>query len=36
MKIHSRDDIVAKFTQDNKGMEPERIQQEVDKFMLDR
>jgi hypothetical protein len=32
----SRDDIVEKFTKDNKGMDPERIQTEVDKFMMDR
>ena len=34
--ICSRDDIVTKFTSDNKGMEPERVQTEVDKFMMDR
>jgi hypothetical protein len=34
--VYSRDDIVEKFTKDNKGMDPERIQTEVDKFMMDR
>ncbi len=33
--LGNRDDIVAKFTSDNKGMEPERIEEEVNKFMLD-
>lgn len=34
--LGNRDAIVAKFTDDNKGMDPERIQTEVDKFMMDR
>lgn len=34
--LDSRDDIIEKFTKDNKGMEPERVEIEVDKFMMDR
>lgn len=34
--LGNRDDIVEKFTKDNKGMDADRIQQEVDKFMMDR
>jgi len=32
----SRDAIIAKFTKDNKGMEPDKVEIEVDKFMMDR
>jgi len=32
----NRDAIIEKFTRDNKGMEPEKVEIEVDKFMMDR